>query len=71
VDNKKENYYIQITLDGLFKVDEDQRKIVSERLSKLLSAILITDGIISSKSDINVISEFEVMFSSQSNTDIN
>ncbi len=71
MDNKKENYYIQITLDGLFKVDEDQRKIVSERLSKLLSAILITDGIISSKSDINVISEFEVMFSSQSNTDIN
>lgn len=61
MDNNNENYYIQITLDGLIKVSEQERAEALDRVSKLLKEILQTNGIVSSKANINVISELEVM----------
>jgi hypothetical protein len=61
LDNNNENYYIQITLDGLIKVSEQERAEALDRVSKLLKEILQTNGIVSSKANINVISELEVM----------
>jgi len=61
LDNNNENYYIQITLDGLIKVSEQERAETLDRVSKLLKEILQTTGVVSSKANINVISELEVM----------
>jgi len=71
VDNEKEKYYIQIILDGLFKVDEDIKDYVLENLSRCITEILQTDGIISSKSDLNIISEIEVLYSTYKDDIIN
>lgn len=61
MDNNNENYYIQITLDGLIKISEQERAETLDRVSRLLKEILQTNGIVSSKANINVISELEVM----------
>jgi len=61
LDNNNENYYIQITLDGLIKISEQERAETLDRVSRLLKEILQTNGIVSSKANINVISELEVM----------
>lgn len=71
MDNEKEKYYIQIILDGLFKVDEDIKDYVLENLSRCITEILQTDGIISSKSDLNIISEIEVLYSTYKDDIIN
>lgn len=61
LDNNKENYFIQITLDGMIKVSEDEKDQSIKEISLLLSKILKRNGMISSKSNINVISELEVL----------
>ena len=61
MDNNNENYYIQFTLDGLIKTSEQERAETLDRVSRLLKEILQTNGVVSSKANINVISELEVM----------
>lgn len=71
MDNNKESFYIHFSLDGLIKVSEDARVDSTERISSLLNELLKTDGIISSKGNINIISEFEVAASILNNDTLN
>lgn len=71
VDNDKEMFYIQITVDGLIKVSEDIRSDLTKKISRLVSELLELEGMISSKSNINVISELEVSTSISQYSDIN
>jgi hypothetical protein len=71
VDNDKEMFYIQITVDGLIKVSEDVRSDLTKKISRLVSELLELEGMISSKSNITVISELEVSTSVNQYSDIN
>lgn len=71
MDNNKEMFYIQITIDGLIKVPEDIRSDLTKKISGLVSELLELEGMISSKSNINVISELEVSTSTNQYGDIN
>ena len=71
VDNDKEMFYIQITVDGLIKVSEDIRSDLTKKISRLVSELLELEGMISSKSNITVISELEVSTSVNQYSDIN
>jgi len=70
LNNNKESFYIHFNLDGLIKVSEDVRVETIERLSLLLTELLKTDGIISSKKNLNIISEFEVAASILNNDNL-
>lgn len=69
MDNNKESFYIQFTLDGLVRVSEDVRAETLEKISSLISELLKIDGVVSSKGNINIISELEVV-SSMFNDDL-
>jgi len=63
LDNNKESFYIQFSLDGLVKVPENIKTETIEKISLLLTELLKIDGMISSKENLNIISEFEVAVS--------
>lgn len=63
MDNNKESFYIQFSLDGLVKVPENIKTETIEKISLLLTELLKIDGMISSKENLNIISEFEVAVS--------
>jgi hypothetical protein len=71
MDNDKEMFYIQITVDGLIKVSEDVRSDLTKKISGLVSELLELEGMISSKSNINIISELEVSTSINQYSEIN
>jgi hypothetical protein len=63
LDNTKDSFYIQFNLDGLVKVSEDVRVETLEKISSLISELLKIDGVVSSKGNVNIISELEVVAS--------
>lgn len=69
MDNKEESFYIQFNLDGLTKVSEEKRAETLEKISLLINELLKIDGVVSSKANINIISEFEVAASIMNNSD--
>ena len=60
MDNNNESFYIQFNLDGLVKISEDSRAETLEKISLLMKELLKLDGVVSSKGNINIISELEV-----------
>jgi len=60
LDNNNESFYIQFNLDGLVKISEDSRAETLEKISLLMKELLKLDGVVSSKGNINIISELEV-----------
>jgi len=60
LDNNNESFYIQFSLDGLVKISEDSRAEALEKISLLMKELLKLDGVVSSKGNINIISELEV-----------
>jgi len=71
LDNKEESFYIQFNLDGLTKVTEEHRAETLEKISLLINELLKINGVVSSKANINIISEFEVAASIAGNDTFN
>ncbi len=71
MDNKEESFYIQFNLDGLTKVTEEHRAETLEKISLLINELLKINGVVSSKANINIISEFEVAASIAGNDTFN
>lgn len=63
MDNNNDSFYIQFNLDGLVKVSEEARVETLEKISLLVSELLKIDGVVSSKGNVNIISELEVVAS--------
>ena len=71
LDNEKESFYINFSIDGLIIVSDEDRAEMIGKISALMSELLSMEGFISGKETLNVISELEVAGSLFSNNEFN
>lgn len=71
MDNEKESFYINFSIDGLIIVSDEDRAEMIGKISALMSELLSMEGFISGKETLNVISELEVAGSLFSNNEFN
>ena len=63
MDEYKDKYFAEFSIDGVLEVDEDQKEAIVDKINKLVSKVLKNEKAIHLNVNIGLISEKNLMFS--------